>query len=101
MNEMKTLTFPGDTEPREIVDAKARAQIGDLNQLETTDKSSLVAAINEAAKSGGGGSADYVLTESDKAEIAAQAAELVEVPTEEQINGLIHTALGVVENGTY
>lgn len=45
--------------------------------------------------------ADYVLTEADKAEIAELAAELVEVPTEEQINGLIHTALGVVENGTY
>lgn len=44
---------------------------------------------------------DYMLTESDKAEIAAQAAELVEVPTEEQINSMIHTALGVIENGTY
>lgn len=31
------------------------AHIGDLSQLETTDKSSLVQAINEAAKSGGGG----------------------------------------------
>ena len=31
-------------------------QIGDLNQLITQDKSSLVAAINEAAQTGGGGS---------------------------------------------
>ena len=30
--------------------------IGDLGDLETTDKSSLVGAINEAAQSGGGGS---------------------------------------------
>lgn len=29
--------------------------IGDLSDLETTDKSNLVAAINEAAQSGGGG----------------------------------------------
>lgn len=33
--------------------AKLQAQIGDLAELETEDKSSLVAAINEAAKSGG------------------------------------------------
>lgn len=32
-----------------------REQIGDLSKLKTTDKSSLVAAINEAAKSGGNG----------------------------------------------
>lgn len=53
MSEMKTITFPGDKEPREIVDAKARKIIGNMSQLETADKSSLVAAINEAAKSGG------------------------------------------------
>lgn len=33
--------------------AKLQAQIGDLSQLSTTAKSSLVAAINEAAQSGG------------------------------------------------
>lgn len=35
-----------------------KADIGDLEELETTDKSSLVSAINEAAASGGGGSID-------------------------------------------
>ena len=35
-----------------------KADIGDLEDLETTDKSSLVNAINEAASSGGGGSID-------------------------------------------
>lgn len=35
--------------------AKLQAQIGDLANLETENKSSLVAAINEAAQSGGGG----------------------------------------------
>lgn len=37
----------------EIADLKE--DIGDLDDLETTDKSNLVAAINEAAQSGGGG----------------------------------------------
>ena len=32
-----------------------KEDIGDLSDLETTDKSNLVAAINEAAQSGGGG----------------------------------------------
>ena len=31
MSEMKTLKFPGDTEPREIVDAKARGDISKLS----------------------------------------------------------------------
>lgn len=30
MSEIKTLKFPGDTEPREIVDAKAREDISKL-----------------------------------------------------------------------
>ena len=33
MSEMKTLKFPGDTEPREIVDAKAREDISKLSTL--------------------------------------------------------------------
>ena len=44
---------------------------------------------------------DYVLTEADKTEIAEQAAQLVDVPTDDHINSLINTALGVIENGTY
>ena len=32
MSEMKTLKFPGDTEPREIVDAKAREDISKLSE---------------------------------------------------------------------
>lgn len=48
MSEIKTLKFPGDTEPREIVDAKAREDISKLSEeitvlekkaLFTTDKS--------------------------------------------------------------
>lgn len=49
MPDMKTLTVGNDTFT--IVDER----IGDLADLDTTDKSSIVAAINEAAQSGGGG----------------------------------------------
>lgn len=41
-----------DTMQQDITDVKE--DIGDLAELDTTDKSSLVAAINEAAQSGGG-----------------------------------------------
>lgn len=34
---------------------RLKSDLGDLNDLETTDKSSIVAAINEARQSGGGG----------------------------------------------
>ena len=44
------------TKPTLPVWAQIQAQIGDLSNLTTEDKTSLVAAINEAAKSGGGGS---------------------------------------------
>ena len=37
MSEMKTLKFPGDTEPREIVDAKAREDISKLSKNIPTD----------------------------------------------------------------
>lgn len=42
------------TDPTLPVWAQLQAQIGDLSNLTTEDKTSLVAAINEAAKSGGG-----------------------------------------------
>lgn len=62
----KTLTVDGG-----IADAKKtgdeisaiKADLGDLDDLDTTNKSSIVAAINEAAQSGGGGvSEDMALT---------------------------------------
>lgn len=42
------------------VEEQLRADMGNLDDLTTEDKSSLVAAINEAAESGGGGAADAV-----------------------------------------
>lgn len=51
--EMKTLTIGGVT--FEVVDAKARADIGILDDLLTNDRSSLVAALNEVFRTGGGG----------------------------------------------
>lgn len=51
-----------------------QTKVGDLSGLNTVDKSSLVAAINEAAKSGGGGAGiviDSTLTKSGQAADAA------------------------------
>ena len=57
---------------------------------------------------------DYVLTDTDRAEIAEMAANLVDIPTKvsqltndsgfqtaQEVNALINTALGVIENGSY
>ena len=55
MTEMKTLTLNGVT--YEIVDAKARARIGDLSAMET-DAPDLVSAINEALQKCSGSGVD-------------------------------------------
>lgn len=52
----KKLRFSLTGDTYSPVDEEARQNIGDLSQLETTNKSNLVEAINEAAQSGGGGS---------------------------------------------
>ena len=43
---------------------------------------------------------DYVLTEADKQEIA-NMIDTSGFTTEEEVNTLINTALGVIENGSY
>ena len=62
--------------------------IGSLGELETENKSNLVAAINEARRMGAGDSAGYTpvkgtdyFTDADKQEIAEAAAEMVSIPT--------------------
>ena len=94
--------------------AEEAAQIAknreDIEKL-TTDKldvTKLSEAVNEAlaqAKASGvfqgEPGKDYTLTEADKQEIAELTAEMVDVPTDDHINDLINTALGVIENGTY
>ena len=49
MSEMKTLKFPGDAEPREIVDAKARADISKLFEEIAGSGTTVTAANIEAA----------------------------------------------------
>lgn len=52
MPNPEMITFTVGTTTWDIYDGR----VGDLSDLDTTDKSSIVAAINEAAQSGGGGS---------------------------------------------
>lgn len=90
------------TDPSLPIWAQIQAIVGDLDSLNTEDKGNLVAAINEALTKGGGtvdeaeiqrivaeyltanppepgvDGSDYVLTDSDKTEIAELAAALVD-----------------------
>lgn len=61
MANVSTLTVNGVTYT--LADAEARASVGDLSALTTRDKTSLVAAINEAAAP---------MTAQEKEEIVAQ-----------------------------
>ena len=53
-----------------------KSDLGDLSELETEDKSSLVAAINEAASSGGNGS--YIDTTNEELVIGSSALSTIE-----------------------
>ena len=62
------------TEPTLPVWGQMQGMIGNLGNLATASKDNLVAAINEAAKSGGGSAAAYVLTLStDEADAQANS----------------------------
>ena len=77
-------------------------QIGDLADLTTEAKDTLVAAINEAAKSGGGGGGvelDTTLTQSGKAADAAVVGNRLSSLSEEKIS-LPKDVTGVTQNGT-
>jgi len=95
--------------PVEIPVQSVNGKTGEVNltaaDVGALDESALQSAIETAltqAKQGGAfDGEDYVLTETDKTEIAQQAAQLVDVPTDAHINDLISDALGVIENGTY
>ena len=79
------------------------AVIGNLAELETLDKSSLVAAINEAARSGGGGSGgvdfkiDETLTLKDGT-LSVNTADAVEQDNTLPVtSAAVHTAVGNIE----
>lgn len=55
MADISKLSPDGGTTEYNIKDSTARTNIGDLSELETTDKSDLVSAINEVVQGGGGG----------------------------------------------
>ena len=54
MADISKLSPDGGTTEYDIKDSTARANIGDLSELETTDKSDLVSAINEVAQTTSG-----------------------------------------------
>jgi hypothetical protein len=53
----------GGIEANDLAISDLKSDLGDLSDLETTDKSSIVAAINEARQSGGGGGSVTVDTD--------------------------------------
>ena len=67
MSTMSTIKFPGDTTAREIVDKLARSYIGDVTSLNTSEKSNLVAALNEVSNSSSKVEVDTTLAVSGQA----------------------------------
>ena len=59
---IKGFSINGQTERYDYDALDNKPSIGNLTELETTDKSSLVAAINEVAEGGGGGTT-YTFTD--------------------------------------
>lgn len=72
-----------------------RADMGNLADLTTEDKSNLVAAINEAAKSGGGGSADAVTYTPQTLTTEQQAQARTNIGAEKAGTGYSKPASGI------
>lgn len=91
--------------------------IGDLANLRTEDKSSLVAAVNEILRKGGTGTVRSVngIEPDEAGNVALEVPEgfsgswndltdkpvIPEEVTDDHINSLIDAKLGVIENGAY
>ena len=65
MADISKLSPDGGTTEYNLKDSTARANIGDLSELETTDKSDLVSAINEVVVEG----FKYILTDTEPVQI--------------------------------
>ena len=91
---------------------RLQSEIGDLSRLETEAKENLVAAVNEAAKSGGTDISLGLTSASVGQTIKVKAVnesgkptawEAVDIPsavTDEHINSLIDAKLGAIKNGS-
>lgn len=108
-DEAQTLTDEQKAQARENIGAQPAGDYLENTALTTAINTALAQAKESGEFDGADGQPgkdgepgkDYVLTNEDKTEIAELAADLVKVPSDEHINDLINTALGVIENGTY
>lgn len=83
MVEMKTLTIGGTT--YEIVDQLARNNIGNLEELETSDKTCVIAAINELVRNDGGDEVDEAKVK-EIVEDCLEAVGLENFATKDEVN---------------
>lgn len=88
-------TVEPPSEPAKTWFAKIRTEIGNLEDLETGDKSNLVAAINEVARSGGGGTSGT----SDHAKL--QNRDAADQHPMSAITGLTNALAGKQPAGNY
>lgn len=88
-------TVEPPSEPAKTWFAKIRTEIGNLEDLETGDKSNLVAAINEVAQSGGGGTSGT----SDHAKL--QNRDAADQHPMSAITGLTNALAGKQPAGNY
>lgn len=87
MADISKLSPDGGTTEYNFKDSTARANIGDLSELETTDKSDLVSAINEVAQGGGGGSSTYAgLTDVQLSNLADGDISIYDISAQKWVN---------------
>ena len=99
--ESNTLWTAQPPDPENSAYLKLLTAIGDLANLATKDKSSLVAAINELSTFMGTEEAVLYTEQNLTEEQQAQARENIGAVAIHEVEEYVNTALGVIENGTY